>query len=131
MKRLPIRIVGLALVAISLWAVPTSTNAWISAAGSCFAACSIRAARRPDVNDGTFRYVAFNVSPLEWYVTACGSGPGSTCDGANWENGDPKTGLLKVTGWPCRAWVWIGYPDPVVPGVYYGNPVAILTSRGP
>lgn len=130
--KISIRVAGLALVVSALWAVPTPGNAWISAAGSCFAGVFSPSCTTPYVNDGTFRYLIVNPAPLQWSVTACGSGTGSTCDSAYWENGDPKIGTLKATRCPCIAWMYLGYPGQIIKNpVYNSTPVGIITSLGP
>ena len=124
---------GLVLVAAMSGSAWTSGAAGpVAVGGTCVASELYPSCTTAEVNDRTFRHIIINPRPLQWYVVACGQGPGSTCDGADWTAGDSRIGTVTATGCPCSGWIYVGYADQIVKGVpYTGIPIGILTNLSP
>jgi hypothetical protein len=133
MKRLSVRIAG-AFLAVSVLgiAVPQTSRALVELPGTCITTLVTNSCDTKPTMDGTFRYLIVNPkAEVQWSASACGSLPDSTCDGAYWLDGDSRSGVLTVTGCPCRAWISIHYPGPYVPNpLVFSFPIGIVTSIG-
>jgi len=102
---------------------------WIAVGGTCVAGIPKPVCRTETTMDPTFRYAIISPAPVQWYVVVCGR---IDCDGANWFDGDPRTGHLVVHGCPCQGSVDVLYPDYIVKNpVYSSTPLGILTNLGP